>query len=266
MQRRNEIIAGEVGHTKIKRDYGMFSLYKLHEGECRYRKIMESTDYEVLRPHRHEHRKKYSYTPPPPVTVEQSRAMQIKAKKGKQQLQHTRPKQMLPIGHVKVKVAREAYHVLMHIGSNQYKKIKTLYKFADTLPYRNNKMMTHNGKLKYRDFEQPVPKVAPLPKTKPAPKKVVQTMEATLKAKDKVLERIARTDKLVIAEQSRPQKVRVVVNSKTSIMVYPNEVENAIQRYNQRYRQSQEQSHIHQRKTVAKPKQKEPQSDLIFFH
>jgi hypothetical protein len=127
-------------------------------------------------------------------------------------------------------------------------------------------MMTHNGKLKYRDFEQPVPKVAPLPKTKPAPKKVVQTMEATLKAKDKVLERIARTDKLVIAEQSRPQKVRVVVNSKTSIMVYPNEVENAIQRYNQRYRQSQEQSHIHQRKTVAKPKQKEPQSDLIFFH
>jgi sRNA-binding carbon storage regulator CsrA len=267
MQRRNEIIAGEVGHTKIKRDYGMFSLYKLHEGESNYRKIMESTDYEVLRPHRHEHRKKYSYTPPPPVTVEQSRAMQIKAKKGKPQVKAERPKQMLPIGHVKVKVAREAYHVLMHIGSNQYKKIKTLYKFSDTLPYRNNKMMTHNGKIKYRDFPEPVPKVKPipLPKTKPAPK-VVQTMEATLKAKDKLLERIARTDKLVIAEQSRPQKVRVVVNSKTSIMVYPNEVENAIQRYNQRYKQSQEQSHIHQRKPVAKPKQKQVQSDLIFFH
>jgi sRNA-binding carbon storage regulator CsrA len=265
MQRRNEIIAGEVGHTKIKRDYGIFSLYKLHEGECRYRKIMESTDYEVLRPHRHEHRKKYSYTPPPPVTVEQSRAMQIKAKKGKQQLQHTRPKQPLPIGHVKVKVARNAYHVMLYIGDGHYRKIKTLYKFADTLPYRNNKMMTHNGKLKYRDFEQPAPKVKPIPKT-PAAKKVVQTMEATLAAKDKVLERIARTDKLLIAEQNRPQKVRVVVNSKTSIMVYPNEVENAIQRYNQRYRQSQEQSHIHQRKPVAKPKQKEPQSDLIFFH
>ena len=91
-------------------------------------------------------------------------------------------------------------------------------------------------------------------------------MEATLKAKDKVLERIARTDKLVIAEQSRPQKVRVVVNSKTSIMVYPNEVENAIARYNQRYRQSQEQNHVYNRKPIAKTKQKEPQSDLIFFH
>jgi hypothetical protein len=267
MQRRNKIIAGEVGHTKIKRDYGIFSLYKLHEGECRYRKIMESTDYEVLRPYRHEHRKKHTYTPPPPVRVEQSRAMQIKAKKGKQQLQHTRPKQPLPIGHVKVKVARKAYHVMLYIGDGHYKKIKTLYKFADTLPYRNNKIMTHNGKLKYRDFEQPAPKIKPipLPKTKPAPK-VVQTMECSLKAKDKVLERISKPDKLVIAEQNRPQKVRVVVNSKTSIMVYPNEVENAIARYNQRYRQSQEQSHIHQRKPVAKTKQKEPQSDLIFFH
>jgi hypothetical protein len=119
----------------------------------------------------------------------------------------------------------------------------------------------------YRNFPEPVPKVKPipLPKTKPAPK-VVQTMEATLKAKDKLLERIARTDKLVIAEQSRPQKVRVVVNSKTSIMVYPNEVENAIARYNQRYRQSQEQNHVYNRKPIAKTKQKEPQSDLIFFH
>ena len=184
MQRRNEIIAGEVGHTKIKREYGIFSLYKLHEGEIRYRKIMESTDYEVLRPHRHEHRKKYTYTPPAPITVEQSRAMQIKAKKGKQQKQHTKPKQPLPIGHVKVKVARNAYHVLLYIGDGHYKKIKTLYKFADTLPYRNNKMMTHNGKLKYRDFEEPAPKVKPLPKL-PAPKKVVQTMDTTLKAKDK---------------------------------------------------------------------------------
>ena len=265
MQRRNEIIAGEVGHTKIKRDYGIFSLYKLHEGESNYRKIMESTDYEVLRPHRHEHRKKYTYTPPPPVTVEQSRAMQIKAKKGKQQKQHTRPKQPLPIGHVKVKVARNAYHVMLYIGDNHYRKIKTLYKFADTLPYRNNKMMTHNGKLKYRDFEEPAPKVKPLPKL-PAPKKVVQTMDTTLRAKDKALERIAKPEKLVIKEQNRPQKVRVQVNSKTAIYVYPNDVENAIIRYNQRYKQSQEQANIKQRASPNKGKKKEPQSDLIFFH
>lgn len=265
MQRRNEIIAGEVGHTKIKRDYGIFSLYKLHEGESNYRKIMESTDYEVLRPHRHEHRKKYTYTPPPPVTVEQSRAMQIKAKKGKQQKQHTRPKQPLPIGHVKVKVARNAYHVMLYIGDGHYRKIKTLYKFADTLPYRNNKMMTHNGKLKYRDFNEPQPKVKPLPKT-PAPKKVVQTMGTTLRAKDKALERIAKPDKLVIKEKERPQKVRVQVNSKTSILVYPNDVENAITRYNQRYKQSQEQANTKQRQSPNKGKKKEPQSDLIFFH
>lgn len=265
MQRRNEIIAGEAGHTKIKREYGMFSLYKLHKGEVRYRKIMESADYEVLRPHRHEHRKKYSYTPPPPITVEQSRAMQIKAKKGKQQKQHTKPKQPLPIGHVKVKVARNAYHVLLYIGDGHYKKIKTLYKFADTLPYRNNKMMTHNGKLKYRDFEEPQPKVKPLPKL-PTPKKVVQTMDTTLKAKDKALERIAKPEKLVIKEQSRPQKVRVQVDSKTSILVYPDEVENAITRYNQRYKQSQEQANTKQRQSSNKTKVKQVQSDLIFFH
>lgn len=264
MQRRNEIIAGEVGHTKIKREYGMFSLYKLHEGEIRYRKIMESTDYEVLRPHRHEHRKKYSYTPPAPVTVEQSRAMQIKAKKGKPQ--NTRPKQPLPIGHIKVKAVRNAYHVMQHVGNNSYKKIKTLYKFADTLPYRNNKMMTHNGKLKYRDFPEPKPKVKPLPKL-PLPRKVVQTMDTTLRAKDKALERIAKPEKLVIKEQNRPQKVRVQVDSKTSILVYPDEVENAITRYNQRYKQSQEQANTKQRQSPNRTKKvKEPQSDLIFFH
>lgn len=266
MQRRNEIIAGEVGHTKIKREYGIFSLYKLHEGEIRYRKIMESTDYEDLRPYRHEHRKKYSYTPPPPITVEQSRAMQIKAKKGKQQKQHTKPKQPLPIGHVKVKVARNAYHVLLYIGDGHYKKIKTLYKFADTLPYRNNKMMTHNGKLKYRDFEEPQPKVKPLPKL-PTPKKVVQTMDATLKAKDKALQKIDKPDKLVIKEKDRPQKVAVQIDSKTTVMVYPEMVENAREKYRKRHKQSQEQNHHYQRKAIERPKkQKEPISDLIFYN
>ena len=264
MQRRNEIIAGEVGHTKIKRDYGIFSLYKLHEGESNYRKIMESTDYEVLRPHRHEHRKKYTYTPPPPVTVEQSRAMQIKAKKGKQQKQHTRPKQPLPIGHVKVKVARNAYHVLLYIGDGHYKKIKTLYKFADTLPYRNNKMMTHNGKLKYRDFNEPPPKVKPLPKT-PAAKKVVQTMDTTLRAKDKALERIAKPEKLVIKDNDRPYK-EVVIDSKTTIRVHPDRVEGAKERYYRWLHKSQEQANTKQRASPNKGKKKEPQSDLIFFY
>ena len=266
MQRRNEIIAGEVGHTKIKRDYGIFSLYKLHEGESNYRKIMESTDYEVLRPHRHEHRKKYTYTPPPPVTVEQSRAMQIKAKRGKQQKQHTRPKQPLPIGHVTVKVARNAYHVMLYIGDGHYRKIKTLYKFADTLPYRNNKMMTHNGKLKYRNFEEPPPKVKPFPIPKtPAPKKVVQTMDTTLRAKDKALERITKPEKLVIKDNFRDY-MEVRINSKTIMRVHPDREQGALQRYNQRYRQSQEQNHTHQRKPLHKVKDKQPQSDLIFYN
>jgi ribosomal protein S21 len=179
---------------------------------------------------------------------------------------------MPKIGHIKVKVARNAYHVLEHIGNNSYKKIATLYKFADTLPYRNAKWMTHNGQLKYRDFPDPKEKVTQPIKSRtiapPKPKrtKVVQTMECTLAAKDKALQRIETKEGIVIAEQNRPQKVRVIVDSKTSIMVYPNEAENAIARFNKRYQQSQEQSHIHQRKPVAKPKQKEHKSDLIFFH
>jgi len=179
---------------------------------------------------------------------------------------------MPKIGHVKVKAARNAYHVMEHIGNNSYKKIATLYKFTDTLPYRNKKWMTHNGALKYRDFPDPkekptVPKkqrtIAP---PKPKRTKVVQTMECTLAAKDKALERIETKEGIVIAEQSRPQKVRVIVDSKTSIMVYPNEAENAIARFNKRYKQSQEQSHNHQRKPIQKVKDKQPQSDLIFFH
>jgi hypothetical protein len=179
---------------------------------------------------------------------------------------------MPKIGHVKVMAARNAYHVMEHVGDNRYKKIATFYKFADTLPYRNKKWMTHNGALKYRDFPDPKEKVATPIKSRtiapPKPKrtKVVQTMECTLAAKDKALQRIETKEGIVIAEQNRPQKVRVIVDSKTSIMVYPNEVENAIARFNKRYQLSQEQSHIHQRKPISKVKEKQQQSDLIFFH
>jgi hypothetical protein len=179
---------------------------------------------------------------------------------------------MPKIGHFKVKAARNAYHVMEHVGGNSYKKIATLYKFADTLPYRNPKWMTHNGALKYRDFPDPKEKVkAPIKSRtiappKPKRTKVVQTMECTLAAKDKALQRIETKEGIKIVEQSRPQKVRVIVDSKTSIMVYPNEAENAIARFNKRYRQSQEQSHIHQRKPIQKVKDKQQQSDLIFYN
>jgi formylmethanofuran dehydrogenase subunit E len=91
-------------------------------------------------------------------------------------------------------------------------------------------------------------------------------MECTLAAKDKALQRIETKEGIVIAEQNRPQKVRVIVDSKTSIMVYPNEAENAIARFNKRYQQSQEQSHNHQRKPIQKSKVKQQQSDLIFYN
>jgi len=179
---------------------------------------------------------------------------------------------MPKIGHFKVKAARNAYHVMEHIGEGSYKKIATLYKFADTLPYRNKKWMTHNGALKYRDFPDPKEKTTtPIKSRTIAPAKakrtkVVQTMECTLAAKDKALQRIETKEGIVIAEQSRPQKVDVVIDSKTIIKVYPHMLEHAKERYRQRYKQSQEQSHNHQRKPVAKPKQKEHKSDLIFFH
>jgi hypothetical protein len=179
---------------------------------------------------------------------------------------------MPKIGHVKVKAARNAYHVMEHIGEGSYKKIATLYKFADTLPYRNAKWMTHNGQLKYRDFPDPKEKVAKPIKSRtiapPKPKrtKVVQTMECTLAAKDKALQRIETKEGIVIAEQSRPQKVDVIIDSKTTMKVYPHKVEGAEQRYYSRMKQSQEQSHNHQRKPIPKAKVKQQQSDLIFFH
>jgi len=179
---------------------------------------------------------------------------------------------MPKIGHVKVKAARNAYHVMEHVGDNSYKKIATLYKFADTLPYRNAKWMTHNGALKYRDFDDPKEKTTQPIKSRtiapPKPKrtKVVQTMECSLAAKDKALQRIETKEGIKIVEQSRPQKVRVIIDSKTSMLVYPHLVDNALNRHYKRYQQSQEQSHNHQRKPVPKVKVKQQQSDLIFFH
>ena len=179
---------------------------------------------------------------------------------------------MPKIGHVKVKVARNAYHVMEHVGNKSYKKIATLYKFADTLPYRNAKWMTHNGQLKYRDFPDPKEKVTAPIKSRniapPKPKrtKVVQTMECTLAAKDKALQRIETKDGIVIAEESRPQKVDVIIDSKTTMKVYPHMLEHAKERYRQRYQQSQEQSHNHQRKPIQKVKVKQQQSDLIFYN
>jgi hypothetical protein len=179
---------------------------------------------------------------------------------------------MPKIGHVKVKAARNAYHVMEHVGDNSYKKIATLYKFADTLPYRNKKWMTHNGALKYRDFPDPKDKVAqPIKSRTIAPAKqkstkVVQTMECTLAAKDKALQRIETKEGIVIAEESRPQKVDVIIDSKTTMKVYPHMLEHAKERYRQRYQQSQEQSHNHQRKPIPKSKVKQQQSDLIFYN
>jgi hypothetical protein len=179
---------------------------------------------------------------------------------------------MPKIGHIKVKAARNAYHVMEHIGEGSYKKIATLYKFADTLPYRNAKWMTHNGALKYRDFPDPKEKTTTPIKSrtiapaKPKRTKVVQTMECTLAAKDKALERIETKEGIVIAEQSRPPKVDVIIDSKTTMKVYPHKVQNAKERYMKRYKQSQEQSHNHQRKPIPKAKVKQQQSDLIFYN
>lgn len=91
-------------------------------------------------------------------------------------------------------------------------------------------------------------------------------MDTTLKAKDKALERIAKPEKLVIKEKDRPQKVHVQLDAKTSVMVYPEMVEHARERYRQRHKQSQEQASTKQRQSPNKAKVKQVQSDLIFFH
>ena len=214
MPNYSELKYGEVGHTTVKRDYGRYTLYKVHQGEKRYRKVMHSENYEDIRPHRHEHAKKWTYKPPPPYSLTAHRDWQRK--------------------HFGSKLTGDRY-------GGKPKKLKVV--------------------------KEVKVKPLPLPKT-PAPKKVVQTMEATLKAKDKALERIAKPEKLVIKEQSRPPKVRVQVDSKTSILVYPNEVENAITRYNQRYKQSQEQANTKQRSGNIRPpaKVKQTESETIFAY
>jgi hypothetical protein len=132
--------------------------------------------------------------------------------------------------------------------------------------------MKNNGQLKYRDFPDPKEKTTTPIKSrniapaKPKRTKVVQTMECTLAAKDKALQRIETKEGIVIAEQNRPPKVRVIVDSKTSMLVYPHLVDNALNRHYKRYQQSQEQSHNHQRKPIPKEKVKQQQSDLIFYN
>lgn len=213
MPNHTEIKYGQVGHTKVKPDYGRYTLYKVHEGETKYRKVMHSTDYEDIRPHRHEHAKKWTYIPPEPHSLTKHRDYQRK---------------------------------------------------------RNNCTITgdrYGGKRrKAKEAKETKFKPLPIPKT-PRPPKVVQTMDATLRAKDKALERILKPEKLEIKEKERPQKVAVQLDSKTSVMVYPEMVEHARERYRQRHKQSQEQSHQQQRQNPNKTKKvKEPQSDLIFFH
>jgi hypothetical protein len=187
MPKNNYLKRGEVGHTYIKRDYGKYTLYRCNNNG-KYHKVMDSLNYEDIRPHRHDNHRKTEFKPKEPIPLAEYR-----------------------------------------------EKAKDKHKAA----YANRSK----------------------------PKKEIKTQTATLAASDKALGKIPRTTGLVIAEQSRPQKVRVQVNSKTSIMVYPNEVENAIARYNQRYRQSQEQNHLNNRaKPKAEKKIKQEQSDLIFFH
>jgi hypothetical protein len=211
MPNYSELRYGQEGHTTVKRDYGRYTLYKVHEGENRYRKVMHSENYEDIRPHRHEHAKKWTYKPPPPYSLTAHRDWQRK--------------------HFGSKVTGDRY-------GGKPKKVKVV------------------KEVKIKPL--------PIPKT-PAPKKVVQTMDATLKAKDKALERIAKPDKLVIKEKERPQKVRVPYCPKTSIMVYPHQVEGAVQRYNQRYHQSQQQPCHTARQSPNKGK-KQSKNDTIYAY
>ena len=213
MPNYSELKYGEVGHTTVKRDYGRYTLYKVHEGEKRYRKVMHSENYEDIRPHRHEHAKKWTYKPPPPYSLTAHRDWQRK--------------------HFGSKLTGDRY-------GGKPKKLKVV--------------------------KEVKVKPLPLPKT-PAPKKVVQTMEATLKAKDKALERIAKPEKLVIKDNDRPYK-EVVIDSKTTIRVHPDRVEGAKERYYKWLHKSQEQPNTKQRSGNIRPpaKVKQTESETIFAY
>jgi hypothetical protein len=100
-----------------------------------------------------------------------------------------------------------------------------------------------------------------IPKTNPVPK-VVNTTGGSVRSNYKALK---LDNKLVIKDNERPY-VEIRIDSKTQIRVPPHRVEGAVERYYRCMHKSKVQSHIHQRKPVAKTKQKEHKSDLIFFH
>jgi hypothetical protein len=116
-----------------------------------------------------------------------------------------------------------------------------------------------------------MPKIKPnkqrtIAPAKPKPTKVVQTMECTLAAKDKALQRIETKEGIVIKDSERHGRASVTIKRGTIVLVSPDKKDTAEKDYWERHKLSQEQSHIHQRKPVAKTKQKEHKSDLIFFH
>ena len=230
---------GVIGHTKVRKERGVYNVYECYEPK-KYRKIAELTDYNETLPYRNLEFRKYAKVEVSKIPINK-------------------------IGHTKVKKERHYYQVCKLGADGKYYNTIKLYKYADTLKYRGNQK--HSNSAKYHDFcpiEHEKIQQSRVGVSKPKPK-VIKTMDTMLKAKDKALEKIERNDNLVIKEKERPQKVRVQVDSKTSILVYPNQVENAITRYNKRYRQSQQQPCHTSRQSPNKGK-KQSKNDTIYAY
>lgn len=101
----------------------------------------------------------------------------------------------------------------------------------------------------------------------PKKKYYPQNEVVTLAAKDKLLQKIQRNDNIYIrVNEVNEEFISVKLKKGTWVLPTPEKVDGAVQRYNQRYRLSQEQSHIHQRKPLPKAKVKQQQSEQYFYN
>jgi hypothetical protein len=72
MPKNNYLKRGQTGHTYVKRDYGKYTLYRCNK-DGKYSKVMDSVNYEDIRPHRHDNHRKTEFKPKEPIPLAEYR-------------------------------------------------------------------------------------------------------------------------------------------------------------------------------------------------
>jgi hypothetical protein len=98
MPKNNYLKRGQTGHTYVKRDYGKYTLYRCDKGG-KYHKVMDSLNYEDIRPHRHDNHRKTEFKPKEPIPLAEYR------EKAKDKHKETYAKRAKPKKEIKTQTA-----------------------------------------------------------------------------------------------------------------------------------------------------------------